>query len=111
MAPLLLQQPVLARLVGVPRAEPMSLPGDAVPACSQPPPSKNLRCDKAVDRSLLVHYLGDLRHDINQSSPEGPLPYAGTTAVPCMGPRSRGFKGSSEFCDHALHLPGVVSRK
>ena len=88
MAPLLLQwhsMPFRQGWLGVHSAEQTPLPEDAVPACSQPPPSRKIRCDKVVGHSPLIHYLGDLRHDINQSSPGGPLTYAGTMAVPCMG--------------------------
>lgn len=65
--------------------------------CSQPPPSKKIRCDKAVGHSLLIHYLGDLRQNINQSSPEGPLPYGGTTAVPCVGQEVGSLKAVQGF--------------
>lgn len=49
------------------------------------PTSTKIRCDKVVGHILLIHYLRDLKHDINQSSPERPLTYSGTEAVPCVG--------------------------
>lgn len=88
MAPLPLQQrsvPFRQGWVGVPRAEQTPLPEDAVPACSRPPLCRKIWCDKVVGYSLLIHYLGDLRCNINQSSPEGALTHTGTMAVPYMG--------------------------
>lgn len=81
-------------------------PEDAVPACSQPPPFRKIRCGKVVDHSLLIHNLGDLRHNINQSSPEGPPTYAGAASVPCMGQDVESLKAVQRF----VTVPSISHR-